>query len=403
MKNLNPKIKKSELNYEGILKNYPQVFENAPDGILITDSKGLILDCNITEQELTGYDYKEIVGKYITTFHSDKDKELFKQKLREIKNVGFVEAELEIVHKSGKIIPIWRKGTPVTDENGNILNIVAFSRDISKLKEAEKIVTKLTIDLEQKVEERTKKLKESEEKYRGAYNRADFYKDLFAHDMNNDLQAILSAVELTSLILKNENYSFKVEELLDKIKMFVGNGARLISDVKKLSKLEEEENQISMQPIEVLAILKNAIEFTPNQYRDKEVNVEIETSYEKVIIQANELMHDVFENIINNAIHHNKNPVVEIMIRISKIEKDGINYYKFNFIDNGMGITDKRKEKIFQRGFMEDKSLRGMGLGLSLVKKIIDSYNGQIWVEDKIQGDHSKGSNFIISIPEGDE
>ena len=403
MKNLNPKIKKSELNYEGILKNYPQVFENAPDGILITDSKGLILDCNITEQELTGYDYKEIVGKYITTFHSDKYKELFKRKLREIKNVGFVEAELEIVHKSGKIIPIWRKGTPVTDENGNILNIVAFSRDISKLKEAEKIATKLTIDLEQKVEERTKKLKESEEKYRGAYNRADFYKDLFAHDMNNDLQAILSAVELTSLILKNENYSFKVEELLDKIKMFVGNGARLISDVKKLSKLEEEENQISMQPIEVLAILKNAIEFTPNQYRDKEVNVEIETSYEKVIIQANELMHDVFENIINNAIHHNKNPVVEIMIRISKIEKDGINYYKFNFIDNGMGITDKRKEKIFQRGFMEDKSLRGMGLGLSLVKKIIDSYNGQIWVEDKIQGDHSKGSNFIISIPEGDE
>ena len=403
MKNLNPKIKKSELNYEGILKNYPQVFENAPDGILITDSKGLILDCNITEQELTGYDYKEIVGKYITTFHSDKDKELFKQKLREIKNVGFVEAELEIVHKSGKIIPIWRKGTPVTDENGNILNIVAFSRDISKLKEAEKIVTKLTIDLEQIVEERTKKLKESEEKYRGAYNRADFYKDLFAHDMNNDLQAILSAVELTSLILKNENYSFKVEELLDNIKMFVGNGARLISDVKKLSKLEEEENQISMQPIEVLAILKNAIEFTPNQYRDKEVNVEIETSYEKVIIQANELMHDVFENIINNAIHHNKNPVVEIIIRISKIEKDGINYYKFNFIDNGMGITDKRKEKIFQRGFMEDKSLRGMGLGLSLVKKIIDSYNGQIWVEDKIQGDHSKGSNFIISIPEGDE
>ncbi len=402
MKNLNPKLKISEQNYESILKKYPQVFENAPDGILITDSKGFILDCNITEQELIGYDYKEIVGKHITTFHSDKYKELFKKKLREIKIVGYVEAELEIVQKNGKIIPIWRKGTPVQDENGNVLNIVAFSRDISNIKEAEQKLTKLNIELEQKVEERTKELKKSEEKYREAFNRAEFYKDLFTHDMNNNLQAILSAVDLACLLLKNENNSSKVDDLLDKVKMFVEDGARLISDIKKLSKLEKED-QISIQSIEVLAILKNVIEFSQNQYQDKEVNVETEISYEKVIVQANELMKDVLENIMLNAIKHNKNLVVEIMIRISKIEKDGINYYKFNFIDNGMGISDDRKEKIFQRGFMEDKSLRGMGLGLSLVKKIIDSYNGQIWVEDKVQGDHSKGSNFIIFIPEGVE
>ena len=402
MNDSNPKLKISEQNYEGILKKYPQVFENAPDGILITDSKGIILDCNITEQELTGYDYKEIVGKHITAFHSEKYKELFKKKLQEVKIVGFVEAELEIVHKSGKLIPIWRKGTPVTDEDGNVLNIVAFSRDISKLKEAEQKLTNLNINLERKVEERTTDLKKSEEKYREAYNRAEFYKDLFAHDMNNNLQAILSSVELVFLLLKSENYSFHVEDLLDKIKKFVGNGARIISDIKKLSKIEKEDH-ILIQPIEVLAILKNVIENTQNQFLDNEVNVEIETSYEKVIVQANELMHDVFENILTNAIKHNKNLVVEVMIRISKIEKDGINFFKFSFIDNGMGISDKSKEKIFQRGYMEDKSLRGMGLGLSLVKKIIDNFNGHIWVEDKVQGDHSKGSNFIIYIPEAGE
>jgi len=402
MNDTNPKLKISEQNYEGILKNYPQVFENAPDGILITDSKGIILDCNITEQKLTGYNYEEIVGKHLTTFHSDKYKELFKKKLQEIKVVGFVEAELEIVHKSGKLIPIWRKGTPVTDENGEVLNVVAFSRDISKLKEAEKKLTNLNIDLEHKVEERTLELKKSEEQYREAYNRAEFYKDLFAHDMNNNLQAILSSVELAFLLLKNKDFSFHLEDLFDKIKMFVGNGARLISDIKKLSKLEKEDH-IFIQPIEVLAILKKVLENTQNQFLDNEVNVEIETSYEKVIVQANELMHDVFENIITNAIKHNKNLVVEVMVRISKIEKDGINFFKFNFIDNGMGISDKNKEKIFQRGYMEDKSLRGMGLGLSLVKKIIDNYNGQIWVEDKVQGDLSKGSNFIIIVPEGGE
>jgi len=52
------------------------------------------------------------------------------------------------------------------------------------------------------------------------------------------------------------------------------------------------------------------------------------------------------------------------------------------------------------RGNKEDKYISGMGLGLSLVVKIVDSYNGKIWVEDKIEGDYTKGSNFIILIPE---
>ncbi len=58
------------------------------------------------------------------------------------------------------------------------------------------------------------------------------------------------------------------------------------------------------------------------------------------------------------------------------------------------------KEQIFQRGQVEKKDKVGLGLGLTLVKKIVGSYNGQIWVEDKVAGDCSKGSNFIIILPE---
>ena len=60
------------------------------------------------------------------------------------------------------------------------------------------------------------------------------------------------------------------------------------------------------------------------------------------------------------------------------------------------------KEKVFQRDFREVNDVHRMGLGLSLVKKIIEIYNGQIWIENKVQGDHSKGSNFIVLIPEVD-
>ena len=87
-------------------------------------------------------------------------------------------------------------------------------------------------------------------------------------------------------------------------------------------------------------------------------------------------------------------------IRISKEKKEDIDYFKLEFLDNGLGIPDKMKEQIFLKGYREDESISGMGLGLYLVKRIVESFKGQIWVEDRIKGAHIKGSNFIILIPE---
>ncbi len=63
-------------------------------------------------------------------------------------------------------------------------------------------------------------------------------------------------------------------------------------------------------------------------------------------------------------------------------------------------MEDDRKKKIFKRGSFKTKNVLGMGLGLSLVKEIIKKYGGKIWVEDRIKGNYSKGSNFVILIPE---
>ena len=75
-------------------------------------------------------------------------------------------------------------------------------------------------------------------------------------------------------------------------------------------------------------------------------------------------------------------------------------YFKIEFSDNGIGVPDDRKKVIFQRGNRELKGTKGMGIGLSLVKKILEIYEGKIWVEDKIEGDYTKGSNFIVLLPE---
>ena len=91
---------------------------------------------------------------------------------------------------------------------------------------------------------------------------------------------------------------------------------------------------------------------------------------------------------------------MEISIKISKQKMDAIKNIKIEFIDNGIGVADDRKEVIFKPGHREYKGSKGMGLGLSLVSKILSIFNGKIWVEDKIKGDYTKGSNFIILIPE---
>ena len=74
-------------------------------------------------------------------------------------------------------------------------------------------------------------------------------------------------------------------------------------------------------------------------------------------------------------------------------------YYMVSVEDNGPGIPDNLKEKIFNRLQRGETLARGMGLGLYLVKSLVDSYHGRVWVEDRVAGDHTKGSRFVVMLP----
>ena len=265
-------------------------------------------------------------------------------------------------------------------------------RDL-KLREAE--LLKYHTQLENLVEERTLKLKKSEEKYRNAYHRAEFYKDLFAHDINNILHSLLSGFQVCETILDNPS---EVKNSINIMKAQVMRGSKLVSNIDNLSKLEESE--IPLRKRDVYKVLKKVIASVKKIDRKRRLNIQFDFDDKELFILGSDLLEDMFDNILKNAIKHNKNPTVEIKIRISKQERIRVNYLKMEFLDNGKGVSDTRKEKIFNRGNKEINSFHGMGLGLALVKKIIESYDGEIWVEDRVKGDHFKGSNFILLIPE---
>ncbi len=268
---------------------------------------------------------------------------------------------------------------PVRDKDNNIIGVVESTLNITEEKTAEQKVTK------------------SEAKYKKAYYQANLYRDIFAHDINNILQNISSSAELSSLYLNNPEKLHTLKELYEIINEQVNRGKKLINNVRKITEIDESE--IILEKIDANRLLRNAIEFLHNSFQTRNINIQLNTPTKNLYVIANNLLLDVFENILINAVRYNDKSKIEIIIDIGKEEREDKNFIKMEFKDNGIGISDYRKSTIFERGSRKRYKSKGMGLGLSLVRKIVDTYKGDIWVEDRVKGDYNQGSNFVVLIP----
>ena len=172
----------------------------------------------------------------------------------------------------------------------------------------------------------------------------------------------------------------------------------LIHNVNTLSELEEGTKPIKL--IESYELLHNSANYVRTAYQERAIDLVINSFSDRLFVQANKLLQEVFDNVLINAIKYNDKSLIEILVNVSRETKEDQKYLRFEFVDNGIGIHDERKEIIFKRGYTESKGQKGMGLGLSLVKKILESLNGEIWVENRIENDYTQGSKFVILIPE---
>ena len=367
---------------EALLKEseekYRLITENANDLIGVLNRKLKYEYINKqTFLHVLGYTNNDLIGKSFLKFIHPEDIVYAANKLKESFKMGYGSGEVRFKHKNGHWVWIEAKGKIYSDIDGD-LKILIVSRDISKRKFVEN------------------SLKDSEKKYRKAYKRANYYKDLFAHDINNILHTINSSAELISYHLYNSEKYKDINAISNIIQKQVIRGAKLISNVHLISELEERD--IPLEQIEINNTLKKSIEYIKDANSDRDIRFQIDTFSENATVKANFLLQEVFDNILTNAVKYNISDTIDISIKISKVKLGIKNCIKLEFIDNGIGVADHRKELIFKRYEKEQKSGKGMGVGLSLVKKIIKNYNGKIWVEDRVEGDYTKGSNFIILL-----
>ena len=363
LKESEEKLKKSEWEKNIILESISEL-------ITFYDVNNIILWANQAAGESLNIQPDDMVGQKCYELWHDRNEVCDDCPIEDSIKSGSPHSG-EIITPDGRVWAM--KGFPVKDEEGKVIGAVEVTSEITKLKKAE-------------------------EKVREVNERMDLYRSIFAHDISNIFNNVKMAAELCKPYLNDPTQLEKISELHRIISEQIIRGDKLIRNVKRLSSLEESKFPVKRE--QVRQIIENSIEFLYNSYPNREIIVNKEIANGSIIANVNELLQDVFENILFNAVKHNKSPRIEISLVVSKLEIEKKKFIKLEFKDNGKGISDKRKQLIFQRGKDLVKKKGGMGLGLSLVKKIIDSYGGKIWVEARVKGDYKKGSNFIILIPE---
>jgi signal transduction histidine kinase/CHASE3 domain sensor protein len=258
-----------------------------------------------------------------------------------------------------------------------------FNRMAGELKE-------LYTNLENKVKERTAQLGEANE----ALGRTNKELDDFTYIVSHDLKEPLRGVKAFTKLLVEEYGSKLNDEAMQYLKTISESSTRmtrLIEDLLNLSRIGRIKN---IEPdIEINEVLSDVKKNLVYALEERNVELTIKPDFPKVTCDRIRIM-EVFSNLISNAIKYTKKeirPVIEIGWSDKK------DFYEFYVKDNGIGIEKQYYEKIFQifqRLHAKDE-YEGTGAGLTIVKKIVESHGGRLWVDSQV----GVGSTFYFTLP----
>ncbi len=171
--------------------------------------------------------------------------------------------------------------------------------------------------------------------------------------------------------------------------------SRLIDNLRKMYTLEDQD--ITIEPIELEPVLCDVMDLVRSSHPGKEMVVHEQGCDSGIMVMGNELARDLFINIISNCVKHNHTDVAEIWLNAS-VEDDMV---RIVIEDNGPGIPDSFKQNVFSRWKIETESSYRKGIGMTLVSRIVESYGGKIWVEDRVEGDPSQGLRVVVLLRSG--
>ncbi len=212
-----------------------------------------------------------------------------------------------------------------------------------------------------------------------AKKQEDFLHSLLRHDLKNKVKLINGYLQL----MKDVELKDEVEELVEKAKNVVDEEKNIINKVETMRELKEQETY----EINLEQVVYDVIDEIKDVADDFEFEVETISDPTDTVISGGPVIRELFTNLIGNSVAHSEGCKVKIEI---EQEEDIV---RCTVEDNGKGIPEEMKTKIFKKGFKSGKHA-GSGLGLYLVKEIINRYRGDIEVSDSKMG----GAKFELEF-----
>lgn len=344
-----------------------------PDAIVILDNSMRIADYNATFKGLTNPEHGELIGKRIEKLFPHRE-----QLIREITNHDVYQTVVSREYE-GKMRYFDSQSITLYDQHKLNIGRLIVLKDITLRINADAEIKEANVRLTREIQEKEKLIGDL---------------DAFSHTVAHDLKSVLSAIVTASGLIKWGIDNMSKSELLEVNDLISQSATKTMYITKELLTLASvRQQEIVMVPVNMLNTIRESMVRLADLIRDKGAEILLPESFPEVMGYESWL-EEVWANYISNAIKYGGVPPV---IRIgTEILSD--NRIRFWINDNGKGLSEEEIALLFNK-FTRLDTLRaeGHGLGLSIVKRIIEKLNGEVGVESKnIPGE---GCTFYFILP----
>ena len=381
-------------NSEAQINLLQSIVIKSSDGIIVSKLVGktlFITYANSAFYEMTGYLKGSFLGQNIKLFYGEETLEEDKQDIRRA-IIKSTELKKEIILHKKDNSSFWASISlvPLKNPRTNALQFVWMVRDVSENKkvEAEIIAAKNIAEQAQLAEQR------------------------FLANISHEIRTPMNAIIGMSNLMHNTTLSDKQAEYLEDLKSSSDDLMYLISDVLDLSKIEAGKLNFYEQQFNLFEILFELQQAFTTKLENKDIQIIMDVDLDI----SNDLLGDpirlnqILRNLLENAARFTKQGEIGVKITLTSAQDNAYNL-EFQVFDTGIGMPKEEVEIIFNHFKQADQRIYrkfgGSGLGLSIVKKLVELQNGRIWVESTPNEGTTffftlafKNSGIVSSIPE---
>ena len=371
-------------------KNFLQaLLDNLSDGIVACNTEGVLTLFNRATREFHGLPPQPIAAdnwaEYYDLYLSDGKTRMSKEEIplfRALKGESVRDVEIAIVPKQGKPRTLLANGDSIVDSKGAKIGAVVAMRDISDLKKAQQDLAQLNEELEFLVQRRTHQLEKVNTMLLATtaqLEKRNQELDRFAYVASHDLKAPLRAINNLSHWIEEDLADKLDEESQHHMNLMRGRVSRMENLINgllaysRVGRMQYESCLVSVR--QLLADIIDSLDPPPK------FTIEIKDEMPTFVTELVPLQ-QVFSNLISNAIQHSDSNDGKITISV----RERANFYEFAVTDNGKGIAPEYHEKIFTifQTLEARDTKESTGIGLSIVKKAVESQGGRVVVESEV-------------------